>query len=150
MSTSTTEGAAAGPLLVRPRESLLPTVAAALSVKGSTRTAASGKESEPPTLHPVIAEFLDALPVRARERWVGRCPEAVLLSRHLAEAEAGRGRRAARKPFTDQDARKALKGAKLTLRRIRETGDPDHGTYQAPCRSCAALLEHLGVRTVES
>lgn len=141
--------ATVAPLLHQPRESLLPALAAALSVHGATYTSAGSKADEVPTLHPLIADFLTQLPADQRERWAGRCPEPVLLSRHLAVAEQERGKRAARRSFTLPDARKALRGARLTTRMIRENGDPEHGTYQPPCRSCAALLAHLGVKAVQ-
>ncbi|MBB1247312.1 hypothetical protein GL263_27760, partial [Streptomyces durbertensis] len=99
--------------------------------------------------HPLVQDFLDTLTTAHRERHTGRCPEAVLISRYLTTAEAGRSKRASRKPLTAGDARRALKNAKLTTRRIREEGDPRHGTYAPPCRSCAALLAHFGVRAVE-
>jgi hypothetical protein len=93
-----------------------------------------------------VQEFLDALPVAQRERFTGRCPEAVLISRHLTAIDDKRGKRAARRPLTQAEARKSLRGAKLTARRIREDGDPVHGAYAPPCRSCAPLLAHFGVR----
>jgi hypothetical protein len=74
----------------------------------------------------------------------------VLLSRYLTAVEAGPGRRTARRPLTGGEARKALRGARLTARRIREDGDPAHGEYAPPCRSCLPLLSHFGVRPVAS
>ncbi|MFI6983574.1 YwqJ-related putative deaminase [Embleya sp. NPDC050154] len=132
------------------RESILPAVAAALFVGKRIRTRAGAKGDTVPTAHPLVRDFLAALPVESRERWRGRCPEVELVSEHLFEAEAARTKRAARRPFTVQEARRSLKGAKLTLRRIREDGDPQHDTYQPPCRSCAAMLEHFGVASTES
>jgi YwqJ-like deaminase len=131
------------------RDGIMPTVAAALSVRGTTHTCTASKAGQPPALHPLVQDFLDTLPTDHRERHTGRCPEAVLISRYLTTTAAARSRRAARKPLTDGDARRALKGAKLTTRHIREDGDPQHGTYAHPCRSCAALLAHFGVRAVE-
>jgi hypothetical protein len=96
-----------------------------------------------------VQDFLDALPAGQRERFTGRCPEAVLISRHLTAVEANRGKRASRKPLTQGEARKALRGAKVTARRIREDGDPSHGAYVPPCRSCGPLLAHFGVRPVD-
>lgn len=148
-------GAAGGPadgsvpLLRHRRDGILPTVAAALSVRGATLTCTAGKAAQPPVLHPLVQDYLDTLTTDRRERHTGRCPEAVLLSRFLTSAEAGRSRRASRKPFTGGDARRALKHARLTARRIREDGDPEHGTYAPPCRSCTALLTHFGVRAVD-
>ncbi|WP_338672317.1 YwqJ-related putative deaminase [Streptomyces sp. SCSIO 30461] len=131
------------------RDGILPTVAAALSVRGETLTCTAGRADQPPTLHPLVQDFIDTLTSGQRERFTGRCPEAILLSRHLAAAETTRSRRAQRKPLTHSEARRSLKQAKITARRIREDGDPLHGSYAAPCRSCAAMLDHFGVRTVE-
>ncbi|MDG9705319.1 YwqJ-related putative deaminase [Streptomyces sp. DH37] len=131
------------------RDGIMPAVAAALSVRGRTLTCTASKADTPPALHPLVQDYLDTLTAQQRERHTGRCPEAVLLSRHLASAEAARGKRASRRPLSTGEARKALKGAKLTTRRIREDGDPRHGSYAPPCRSCAALLAHFGVRTVD-
>ncbi|NYI05994.1 YwqJ-related putative deaminase [Allostreptomyces psammosilenae] len=131
-----------------PRDSILPTVAAALQVKGTTLTCAATKRPGPPGLHPLVLRFLDALPVHQRERHLGECPEAVLLSQAISAAESGRRRRPGRRSFGESEARKALRGARLTISRIREEGDPQHGTFQPPCRSCAALLDHFGVAVV--
>ncbi|WP_354642058.1 YwqJ-related putative deaminase [Kitasatospora camelliae] len=140
---------AQAPALSHHRDSLLPAVAAALSLRGgAVRTLAGDKGEAAPLLHPLVAAFLAGLPLEQRERFLGRCPEAVLLSQYLAEVDAGRSKRAARKPMTLQEARKALKGARLTTVRIREEGDPAHGTHAPPCRSCAPLLEHLNVASV--
>jgi hypothetical protein len=137
------------PILRHRRDGIMPTVAAALSVRGATHTCTASKADQPPTLHPLVQDFLDTLTTDHRVRHTGRCPEAVLLSRYLTTTEATRSKRAARKPFTNCDARRALKGAKLTTRHIREDGDPQHGTYAPLCHSCAALLTHFGVRTVD-
>ncbi|GGW42292.1 hypothetical protein GCM10010381_29170 [Streptomyces xantholiticus] len=123
-------------------------MAAALSVRGETLTCTAGKGDQPPSLHPLVQDFLDTLTSGQRERFTGRCPEAILLSRHLAAAETQRSKRAMRKPLTHGEARRALKHSKLTARRIREDGDPLHGSYAPPCRSCTAMLDHFGVRPV--
>lgn len=137
------------PRLRHHRDSLLPAVAAALSLKnGEVHTLAGEKSDLAPRLHPLVAEFLAGLPTEQRERFMGRCPETVLLSGFLTTVDLGRSRRAARKPLSLQDARKALKGARLTTVRIREEGDPAHGTHAPPCRSCAPLLDHLNVASV--
>ncbi|MGQ4355413.1 YwqJ-related putative deaminase [Streptomyces drozdowiczii] len=148
LSWSTTENGPA-PRLGQRRDGILPAVAAALSVRGETLTCTAGKGDQPPVLHHLVQDFLDTLPSGQRERFTGRCPEAILLSRHLTAAEAGRSKRAQRKPLTNGEARRALKHARLTARRIREDGDPLHGTYAAPCRSCAVMLAHFGVRPVD-
>ncbi|MFI6940261.1 YwqJ-related putative deaminase [Streptomyces sp. NPDC050418] len=139
----------AAPSLSHRRDGILPTVAAALSVRGETLTATAGRGDLPPPLHPLVQDFLDTLTSGQRERFTGRCPEVTLISRHLASYEATRSKRAQRKPLTAGEARKALKHAKLTTRRIREDGDPLHGGFAPPCRSCSALTAHLGVRIIE-
>ncbi|MBW5424871.1 hypothetical protein GKQ77_25440 [Streptomyces sp. BG9H] len=138
------------PILRQRRDGILPTVAAALSVRGQTTlTCTAGRGEEPPTLHPLVQDFLDTLTSGQRERFTGRCAEAILISRHLMAADASRSKRASRKPMTNGEARKALKHAKLTTRRIREDGDPLHGSFAQPCRSCTALTAHFGVRVVD-
>ncbi|SDL04792.1 YwqJ-related putative deaminase [Streptomyces indicus] len=139
----------APPALHQRRDGILPTVAAALSVRGETLTGTAGRGDQPPALHPLVQDFLDTLTSGQRERFTGRCPEVTLISRHLTSYEATRSKRAQRKPLTAGEARKALKHAKLTTRRIREDGDPLHGSFAPPCRSCAALIAHFGVRVVE-
>jgi hypothetical protein len=134
------------PALRYRRDGILPAVAAALSVRDEVLTCTGNRAEQPPELHPLVQDLLDTLPIAARERYAGRCPEPVLLSRYLDSVEAARSKRASRRPLTGAEARKALKGAKLTARRIREDGDPAHGSYTPPCRSCLPLLSHFGVR----
>ncbi|WP_142152679.1 YwqJ-related putative deaminase [Streptomyces sp. SLBN-31] len=137
------------PALHHRRDGILPTVAAALSVRGATLTGTAARGEEPPALHPLVQDFLDTLTSDQRDRFTGRCAETILISRHVATADAARSKRAARKPMTNGEARKALKQAKLTARRIREDGDPLHGSFAAPCRACTALSAHFGVRIVD-
>ncbi|MFH8365952.1 YwqJ-related putative deaminase [Streptomyces sp. NPDC018031] len=148
LSWSGSDGAAGPPALLHRRDGILPTVAAALSVRGETLTCTAGRGDQPPVLHPLVQDFFDTLGSAQRERFTGRCPEAVLLSRHLHTVESGRSKRAARKPLSQGEARRALKQARITARRIREDGDPEHGGYAPPCRSCSALLAHFGVHSV--
>ncbi|WFB07707.1 hypothetical protein LRS74_12070 [Streptomyces sp. LX-29] len=136
------------PPLRHRRDGILPAVGAALSVRGETLTCTAGKSDQPPTLHPLVQDFFDTLPTGQRERFTGRCPEAILLSRHLTTAEGSRSKRASRKPLSPNEARRSLKHAKITARHIREDGDPRHGSYAPPCRSCTALLAHFGVRVI--
>ncbi|MFJ6012719.1 YwqJ-related putative deaminase [Streptomyces sp. NPDC092952] len=148
LSWSSADGNRA-PRLIHRRDGILPAVAAALSVRGETLTCTAGKGDQPPVLHPLVQDFLDTLPSGRRERFTGRCPEAILLSRQLTAAESTRSKRAQRKPLTNGEARRALKHSRLTARRIREDGDPMHGSYAPPCRSCTAMLAHFGVRPVD-
>ncbi|MEV0491675.1 YwqJ-related putative deaminase [Streptomyces atratus] len=142
-------GTSTTPRLQHRRDGILPAVAAALSVRGETLTCTAGKGDQPPALHPLVQDFLDTLTSGQRERFTGRCPEAILLSRQLSATETGRSKRAQRKPLTGGEARRALKHSRLTARRIREDGDPMHGSYAPPCRSCTAMLAHFGVRPVD-
>ncbi|WP_406394595.1 YwqJ-related putative deaminase [Streptomyces sp. NBC_00887] len=148
LSWSTT-GAGTAPRLQHRRDGILPAVAAALSVRGETLTCTAGKGDQPPVLHPLVQDFLDTLTSGQRERFTGRCPEAILLSRQLTAADGGRSKRAQRKPLTNGEARRVLKHARLTARHIREDGDPLHGSYAPPCRSCTEMLAHFGVRPVD-
>ncbi|MFD3500729.1 YwqJ-related putative deaminase [Streptomyces sp. NPDC058676] len=138
------------PTLRHRRDGILPTVAAALSVRGATLTGTAARGDQPPALHPLVQDFLDSLPSDRRDRFTGRCAETLLISRHIAAIDATRSKRAARRPMTNGEARRALKQAKLTARRIREDGDPLHGSFAAPCRACTALSAHFGVRVVDS
>ncbi|GGW29566.1 hypothetical protein GCM10010503_01290 [Streptomyces lucensis JCM 4490] len=140
---------APAPALRHRRDGILPTVAAALSVRGTTLTGTAARGDQPPPLHPLVQDFLDTLTSAQRHRFTGRCAETILISRHLTAADAARSKRAARKPMTNAEARKALKNAKLTARRIREDGDPLHGSFATPCRACTALSTHFGVRVVD-
>ncbi len=117
-------------------------------MRGETTTCTGGKADEPPALHPLVAGFLDGLAPADRTRGTGRCAEAVLLSRFLAATDDARRGRSARRPLAHSEARRALRDAVLTTRRIREPGDPAHGSYAPPCPSCARLLDHFGVRAV--
>ncbi|WP_374205924.1 YwqJ-related putative deaminase [Streptomyces sp. MUM 2J] len=137
------------PTLRHRRDGILPTVAAALSVRGATLTATAARGETPPALHPLVQDFLDTLTSGQRDRFTGRCAETVLISRQIATADTARSKRAARKPMTNGEARRALKQAKLTARHIREDGDPLHGGFAHPCRACTALSAHFGVRIVD-
>ncbi|MET9775414.1 YwqJ-related putative deaminase [Streptomyces sp. NPDC006367] len=137
------------PTLRHRRDGILPTVAAALSVRGTTLTGTPVRADTPPALHHLVQDFLDTLTSGQRDRFTGRCAETVLISRHLTAADAARSKRASRRPMSNGEARKALKHAKLTTRRIREDGDPLHGTFAPPCRACTALSAHFGVRIVD-
>ncbi|MFF1549200.1 YwqJ-related putative deaminase [Streptomyces sp. NPDC058291] len=137
------------PTLRHRRDGILPTVAAALSVRGATLTGTAARGDRPPPLHPLVQDFLDTLPSAQRDRFTGRCAETLLISRHITAADAARSRRAARRPMTNGEARRTLKQAKLTTRRIREDGDPLHGGFATPCRACTALSAHFGVRIVD-
>ena len=137
------------PTLLHRRDGILPTVAAALSVRGATLTGTAARGDQAPALHPLVRDFLDTLTSGQRDRFTGRCAETILISRHISAVDAARTKRAARKPLTNGEARKSLKHAKLPARRIREDGDPLHGSFATPCRSCTALSAHFGIRIVD-
>ncbi|MFF4170909.1 YwqJ-related putative deaminase [Streptomyces sp. NPDC001744] len=149
LNWSSSAEATRAPSLLHRRDGILPTVGAALSVRGETLTGTASRGDRPPVLHPLVQDFLDTLTAGQRERFTGRCPEAILLSRHLTAVDGGRSKRGRRKPLTNGEARRSLRHAKLTARHIREDGDPLHGSYAPPCRSCTAMLAHFGVRAVD-
>ncbi len=117
-----------------------PSVAAALLAGGAVHTHTSVKGDVEPALHPLVARFVEDLLAEQRERFTGRCAELVLVSDRLYAASPGE--------LTAGEARAALWGARITATRIREHGDPAHGTVQPPCRSCAALLDWFGIEPV--
>ncbi|KAB8164350.1 hypothetical protein FH609_014220 [Streptomyces sp. 3MP-14] len=128
------------PALLRRRDGILPTTAAALRIpeRDQPLTGTASRSTPPPEPHPVVAEVLAGLGTAQRERHVGRCPEPALLTRWLNEAGAA----------DLNQARLALEGAGITCRHIREDGDPRHGAHAAHCRSCAVLLARLGVTSL--
>jgi len=117
---------------------------AAALLSGSDLTTHTSVKGDPgPALHPVVQRFLDELPVEQRERYAGRCAEAVVVSDRLRHLEATSGEILSAIP-----ARAALWGARLTVVAVREPEDPTHRSQLVPCRSCAALLEWLGIELV--
>jgi hypothetical protein len=122
-----------------------PATAGALLVNGQIHTHSSVRGDLRPELHPMIHRALATLPIARRERFLGWCAEPVLLSDRLFAAAADLPAGA---DLTPAHARAALRGARITLVRVREPGDPAHGTPQPPCRSCAVLLELFGVEVV--
>ena len=40
-------------------------------------------------------------------------------------------------------------GGQICLSLVRDTGDPDHGTFAKPCKSCTRLLAELGLEVIE-
>src|SRR5688500_16136032 len=75
------------PTLRHRRDGILPTVAAALSVRGATLTGTAARGDQPPPLHHLVQDFLDTLTSSERDRFTGRCAETILISRHLAAAD---------------------------------------------------------------
>jgi len=123
----------------------LPMTAGALIVGGMVHSHTSIRGDVPPNLHPIVAQLLDGLPTERRERYTGWCAEVALISDRLHEADEEAGR-----PVTDEEAREKLSGGQIHISRIREDGDPTHGRFQPPCRSCTILLEEFGITTVSA
>lgn len=122
-----------------------PATAGALLVNGQIHTHSSVRGDIRPELHPMIHRALLTLPISRRVRFLGWCAEPVLLSDRLFAAAADLPPGA---DLTPPQARAALRGARITVVRVREPGDPTHGTPQPPCRSCSVLLELFGVEVV--
>src|SRR5262245_16932233 len=118
----------------------LPTTAGALLVDGVIHRHTAVRGDIAPDLHPLVRRFLHQLPTGQRERYAGWCAEAVLVSDRLYAIERAQG-----SSLSASHARAALWGARLTVVRVREQGDPLHGTAHPPCRSCAALRTWAGV-----
>jgi hypothetical protein len=124
-----------------------PATSAALFVKGQVHTHSSVRGDMPPELHPMIRRVLVTLPVSRRERYLGWCAEPVLLSDQLFAAGADLPPGV---DLTPAQAQAALRGSRIVVTRVREDGDPTHGTVQPPCRSCGVLLELFGIETVDA
>jgi hypothetical protein len=122
----------------------LPLTAAALLVGEAIYQHTSIRGDTAPDLHPLVRRFLHELPIESRERYVGWCAETVIVSDRLYAAERLAGR-----SLTATAARAELWGARMSVCLIREEGDPAHGRTTPPCRSCAALLEWLGVEVID-
>ncbi len=121
---------------------MLPLAAGALQVDGTVYTHTSVRGDVAPELHPLIRRLLHDLPAAQRERFMGWCAEPVLLSDRLyAAGQTG-------ERISAMTARSVLWGAKIRVVRIREAGDPRHGSAQRPCRSCTALLDYFAVEVV--
>ncbi|MBX7270166.1 hypothetical protein KIF24_31855 [Micromonospora sp. Llam7] len=121
---------------------VLPLAAGAMLAEGTVHTHTSVRGDVAPDLHPVIRRFLHGLPTAQRERFTGWCAEPVLISDRLYAAEADGP------PLDPARARALLWGAKIRVTGVREEGDPRHGAVQAPCRSCAALLDWFGMEAL--
>ncbi|MEV6932780.1 YwqJ-related putative deaminase [Dactylosporangium sp. NPDC051485] len=122
----------------------LPMTAGALLVGDGIYQHTSVRGDTAPELHSLIRRFLHELPVESRERFAGSCAETVLVSDRLHEAERRMGA-----PLTPSAARAELWGARVSVVHIREEGDPMHGRPARPCRTCAALLDWLGIEVSE-
>jgi hypothetical protein len=99
-----------------------------------------------PRLHPVVRAFFDDVPRDAREPYLGRCAESALVSDQFwaLDAERGDGRQT-----TFAEAIPHFAGAAMMSVKIRPAGDPEHGATIPPCKSCASLLDVLGIQIHE-
>lgn len=112
-------------------------------------SARSVKGDEPPRHHRLVVEFMhEELRAADRVRGYERCSEAAAISDAL-HAEDARRQLMVAPPITLAEARAELfGGATMVTYRVREPGDPVAGTAAAPCRSCAELAHHFGLRLV--
>ena len=88
------------PALLHRRDGILPTVAAALSVRGETLTGTAARGDHAPPLHPLVQEFLDSLATAQRDRFTGRCDPVAS--------------RPARQSMSSQSSSKSLDAASYT------------------------------------
>ncbi|MGW7690556.1 YwqJ-related putative deaminase [Streptomyces asiaticus] len=117
-------------------------VSSSLLVQGNIFSQTNLSGAGTPDLHPAVTEFFGALPTALREPFIGYCAESALISDQLWSLDEGRSDGC----WTRLDeARPHFAGAVIVSKLIREHGDPEHGRTTTPCRSCTALLEHLGV-----
>ncbi|MYW03739.1 hypothetical protein GT354_36765 [Streptomyces sp. SID3343] len=124
----------------------LPATSGALTIATYVFTHTSLKGDGEPNLHPVLREFFDALPVRLRTTYIGRCAEAALVSDALWHMQEDWGDEPMDAEWACESFR--VNTTAVTVTRIREWGDPTHGTFQPPCRSCAAMLEYFQIEVV--
>ncbi|WP_067068590.1 YwqJ-related putative deaminase [Carbonactinospora thermoautotrophica] len=126
------------------RRKAAPATVAHLTIGGRLLRVRSKKGDGELNHHPLVREFLEALPVEYRERGYDRCAEAAALSDALHEEDARR-RAAGLPPITLEEARTAFfRGANVVTYRVREPGDPVGGQDGPPCLSCLLLLRYFG------
>ncbi|MFD7028272.1 YwqJ-related putative deaminase [Streptomyces sp. NPDC059917] len=123
----------------------IPGVAASLLVRGAVVSHTNLSGDGEPQLHPAVQGFFDALPAAQREPFIGYCAESALVSDQLYALDA---ERADGRTGTLDEALAHFAGAAIVARKIRPHGDPEHGTEAEVCRSCSALLDHLGVHII--
>ncbi|MGW4245445.1 YwqJ-related putative deaminase [Nocardia sp. NPDC004722] len=98
-----------------------------------------------PNHHPVVQDFIEALPAARLKRFAGNCAELALVSDQLWGLDAQRveGGHASL-----DEARDYLKGAVIVSKKIRPHDDPEHGQVADPCQVCRELLDSLGIRVL--
>ncbi|MCX4984180.1 YwqJ-related putative deaminase [Streptomyces sp. NBC_00572] len=121
---------------------LIPGTAASLLIHGTITSHTNLTGDGEPHLHPAVREFFDGLPPALRVSFVGYCAESALVSDELFGLDRQRGDD---RTVTLDEAASHFAGAALVARKIRPHGDPEHGTEADVCRSCAALLDRLGI-----
>ncbi|EFF91633.1 conserved hypothetical protein [Streptomyces sp. e14] len=124
----------------------VPMTAASLLVNGKIFSQTDLDADSDPDLHPAVAEFLQQLPAAQREPFMGYCAETALISDQLWGLDQ---QLTSERRTTLADATGHFSGAAMVTRKIRPQGDPEHGRHAKPCRSCAALLERLGIEVVD-
>ncbi|MBZ4019524.1 hypothetical protein CCS38_28010 [Streptomyces purpurogeneiscleroticus] len=123
----------------------LPAVASSLLVQGKVLSHTSITGEGRPNLHPAIWDFVQELPEGPRESFTGRCAESALISDQLWQLSGAGGNDHA---VTLSQATPHFAGSAITSRKVRESGNPEHGEVTDPCAVCSALLERLGVRII--
>jgi hypothetical protein len=75
---------------------------------------------------PAVQEALDNVPPENREPWHGECAEITALDRF-------------------RPSRNPVEGSTISAARVRGPNSAQHGSAIPPCRSCASVLEQLGI-----
>ncbi|WP_424640814.1 YwqJ-related putative deaminase [Embleya sp. AB8] len=124
-----------------------PTMAGAFEHDGVVTSHTSVRRGEV-DIHPALRELYDRVPEAERAIGHGRCAEVPLLSDRLQAIEA---QRRGLPPLTPEEARDYLSGGRLTTHAINYENDPalaPHGSYVPACRSCARVIDYLGITHV--
>jgi RHS repeat-associated protein len=95
---------------------------ALVSTTGQTVTATTRSGS----INAGVQAVLDRVPASQRSAYHGKCCEPRLISQA-------------------QDAGINLRGAQLSVVKVRAPGNPAHGATLAPCSSCRAVLKFAGI-----
>ncbi|MCQ4208440.1 YwqJ-related putative deaminase [Streptomyces longispororuber] len=124
----------------------VPLTAASLLVHGRIYSQTDLDPDAEPDLHPAVTAFFQQLPPARREPFVGYCAESALISDQLWGLDQ---ERTIGGPTTLDEAKGHFAGSALVTRKVRPAGDPEHGRHAEPCWSCAALIERLGIESVD-
>lgn len=105
-----------------------PSVAAALQTRdGKIFDSLSGPTHDPVELHPRVQDALDQIPETERSDYHGSCAEPKAISKAL---HAGAD----------------LAGSSISTAKIRGPNSEQHGAPYDPCKSCARMLDSLGIQ----